>query len=125
MGLRYSYQRLTYLIGNSYLKAALQKGWVTLGVIGATELATEAMQSHNKIKQMECSAEQARQTAAMLPEREVKPYLKRNQKTLDYMAKSKTNGFFTTAIHSETTTTMTGQASTLIGKLGYIFGVGK
>ena len=52
-------------------------------------------------------------------------YLKRNQNTLDYMAKSKTNGFFTTVIHSETTTTMTGQASTVIGKLASIFRVGR
>lgn len=122
MVLRYSYQKLTYLIGNNYMKAALQKGWVALGVMGASEVATQGMSSLNKIQEIKAVAEEGRKTAELLPEKEKIPFLKKNQSTLDYMAKRPSHGLFTSVIHSEAATTMTGQASTFFGK---IFGNGK
>ena len=81
MVLRYTYPRLTFLIGNSFLKAAVQRGWVGVGFAAGAELATEAMNSYNKREEIKVCAEENRKTAEMLPEKERTPYLKRQQST--------------------------------------------
>lgn len=122
MILRYSYPRLTFLIGNSFLKAAVQRGWVGVGFAAGAELVTEAMNSHNKREEIKVCAEENRKTASMLPEKERTPFLKRQQTTIDHMSRQPSHGIITSLIHSETATTMTGQATTVLGKLGQVFG---